>query len=284
MKDNISGLGSYTGAVEDFKKIFGVNETDSSLNHVSSILGRFAKIPYENLSKILKLNSEMGGNPYRFPDEIIDDYHRFRLGGTCFSLTFFLKSILDYYGYKTYIVMANMGTVKDSHCALVLKYNSETYLLDPGYLLHRPLLMSDPINNDVNQKNPSGLLLNKEQGLYSLWTMQGAKSKMRYSFNDTPTAIGRFVELWGRSFHWRTMHGICLSRRDKEGFCYLHNHYLKREGTAKSEKGNFSEDIGTVVNRVFGIPVDIVEKTERALKENLFADKESGYRVPKWVK
>ena len=79
------------------------------------------------------------------------------------------------------------------------------------------------------------------------------------------------------------MHGICLSKRDETGFTYLHNHYLKREGAKINFKGNFRGEIPEVVNDLFKIPSRLVQKAEKALKNNLIYDKELGYKVPKWV-
>ena len=72
-------------AAEYFLKIFDINEQNISLKHVSEIIRQFSKLPYENLSKILKLNQKWDEFPKRLPEEIISDYDQFKLGGTCFS-------------------------------------------------------------------------------------------------------------------------------------------------------------------------------------------------------
>ena len=64
---------------------------------LTRILVSFARIPYENISKLIKL-SETGGewDRFRLPAEVWEDFRRNNLGGTCFSLTFFLWAILDF--------------------------------------------------------------------------------------------------------------------------------------------------------------------------------------------
>jgi len=37
-------------------------------------------------------------------------------------------------------------------------------------------------------------------------------------------------------------------------------------------------------HKYFNIPEDVIKEAELALNENLHYDKESGYKVPKWVK
>nr|MBP7885753.1 hypothetical protein [Candidatus Neomarinimicrobiota bacterium] len=86
--------------VKYFCKLFRIESSLPSINHVTSILRKFSLLPYENISKILSLNQNWDENHFRWPQEIICDYEKYKLGGTCFSLTFFLKAILDYFGYQ----------------------------------------------------------------------------------------------------------------------------------------------------------------------------------------
>ena len=266
-------------AVQRFLEIARIENTDPTHENLNKILRCYAQLPYENLSKIIKLNQNWDKNHFRFPEEVITDHERFRLGGTCFSLTFFLKTILDHIGYETDFLMADMHSGENSHCALILKQDSKEFLVDPGYLLDSPL--------DISSTNSDrGIYLSKksDQDRYSLWTPGGKQMKKRYSFIKTATTDDQFFEHWGNSFHQMTMHGICLSKRDENGLVYLHNHYIKREGDDLFFKGKFNEEISEITQKYFNIPEDVVKKAELALKENLHYDKESGYKVPIWVK
>jgi len=265
----------YMDAAKHFLEMFRIDSQRPSIGHVTKILAHFSKLPYENLSKIIKLNHNWKSKHFRLPDEVVSDHERFKLGGTCFSLSFLLKSILDYAGYDSYILMADMRSGKNTHCALTLKHNDKEYLLDPGYLLSRPLELSAS-----NMPNHVSLVHNEDDDRYSLWTTSGGQNKLRYSFTKTPTGMSDFQKYWYKSFHWMTMHGICLSKRDENGFVYLHNHYLKREGSDLIFKGKFKEEISDITRKYFHIPEDIVKKAELALRDNLVFDKEFGYRVP----
>jgi len=271
-------------AVEQFIRHFRIEERETSQEHVSRILRYFAQLPYENLSKILRLNRDFGSPAYRFPEVIIDDYKQYKLGGTCFSLTFFLKTILDYYGYDTHVIMADMNAGDNTHCALVLHDRGRQFLLDPGYLLHRPLELTGDNQADL-QPNASVLLLqNPEDGRFSLSTVKNRNRVRRYSFANVPTGFGDFRKHWDRSFHWMTMHGLCLSKRDENGFIYLHNQYLRKEGGDLNYKGKFQEEVAEVVHQYFGVPKELIRSAEQALRDNLHFDKELGFKVPKWVK
>jgi len=271
--------GNHTDGVEYFLQMFKIEKTEPSLEHISCILRSFAVLPYENLSKILNLNRKWDSGHFRWPRDIISNYEQFRLGGTCFSLTFFLKTILDYCGYRTEILMADMKSGRNTHCLLLLNFSSREYLLDPGYLLQYLLPLDSPI---VTGK--FALAYDPEDHRYSLKTVEGNQIKWRYSFRKEPTEPNDFRRYWEDSFHWMTMHGICLSKRDENGFVYLHNHYLKRVSATDDFKGNIRTDISEIVNNWFGIPPEIVRQAEKALLENLRHDRELGFRIPDWIK
>lgn len=270
---------SYTAAGGHFSEIFQLEPEHLSIQHLSQILRYFLNLPYENLSKILKLNRNWDSGHFRFPEEVVSDYEHFKLGGTCFSLTFTLKSILDFFGYETYVVMADTTAGANTHCALVWKHYSKAYLLDPGYLLARPL--------EIHRSVVGGLVsLTHEPTTdkYVLWTTANKNLKRRYSFADIPTRMEDFQLYWEQSFHWKTMHGICLAKRDENGFTYLHNHYLKRNGSDRCYKGNFNEEIAVIARKYFNISPDIICQAEKALRDNLDFDQELGFQVPRWIK
>ncbi|HRU92176.1 MAG TPA: arylamine N-acetyltransferase [Candidatus Marinimicrobia bacterium] len=265
--------------VEYFCKLFQIEFSSPSIEHVTGLLRKFSLLPYENISKILNLNRNWNENHFRWPQEIISDYEKYKLGGTCFSLTFFLKAILDYFGYRTQILMADMKAGRNTHCALLLEFKGRKYLLDPGYLLHYPLPLDSPVifgkvRLEYDQFNDK----------YTLATIENGKRKWRYSFQEKATSLEDFSYYWEDSFHWMTMHGICLSRRDQESFIYLHNHYLKMENSSEHFKGNLNTEIAELAQRWFNIPPEIVRQAEKALRENLYQDQKLGYQVPKWFK
>lgn len=269
----------YSDAGRHFAEIFRIKPAELSVQHLATILNHFLNLPYENLSKILKLNRHWESGHLRFPGEVVADYERFKLGGTCFSLTFALRSILDFFGYATYIVMADMPAGANTHCALVWKNLGKAYLLDPGYLLARPLDIFSPVVGGA-----VSLVYEPTTDKYVLWTTSNKKLKRRYSFADVPTGMDDFQNYWEQSFHWMTMHGICLAKRDENGFTYLHNHYLKRSGRDLDYKGNFSEDIAIIARKYFEISPEIVRQAEQALRDNLYFDQKLEFQVPRWLK
>ncbi len=270
---------THRNGVEYFLRLFQIEASEPSLEHVVRILRSFSLLPYENLSKILYLNRNWQSGHFRWPQDIISDYERFHLGGTCFSLTFFLKTILDYCGYRTEILMADMKSGPNTHCLLLLYFEGREYLLDPGYLLQYPLPLDSP-----NITGKFALRYDPGNDRYSLRTIEGDQEKRRYSFRKAPTSLMDFQKYWEDSFHWMTMHGICLSKREENGFIYLHNHYLKRVTDSEHFKGNVTTDLSEIVQNWFGIPSELVRSAQNALLENLHRDKDLGFQVPRWLK
>jgi len=63
----------------------------------------FARLPYENISKIIKSAGASGVlESMRLPSEVAEDHIEWGLGGTCFSLTFFLERVLRSLGFDAH--------------------------------------------------------------------------------------------------------------------------------------------------------------------------------------
>ena len=100
----------------------------------------FARLPYENLTKIIKITEE--GTPERAlrdPNEVLGDHVRLGTGGTCFSLTALLMHLLRAYGYEVRPVLADRPYGADTHCTVLVTLEGTEHLLDPGYLVVRPI-------------------------------------------------------------------------------------------------------------------------------------------------
>ena len=104
----------HTNSAEEFLDYFHLPSKKAKLDHLQVILQHFAKIPYENISKIIKLNDHWNQPEIRLPEEVIKDHITRNLGGTCFSLTYFLQTILWQSEFECYPVMADMRAGKTS--------------------------------------------------------------------------------------------------------------------------------------------------------------------------
>lgn len=224
----------FTSEVEHFLQMFNISKENQSLDHVAKILTSFALFPYENISKILLLHKNFDNPIYRNPGNIIEDFENFRLGGTCFSLTLYLKKIMDYFDYDTDYILADMKSGDNTHTALRLNFNEGEYLLDPGYLLKYPLRI------DQLQLSRDSVFLEPEErpNRFTLYTFKSGNKIWRYSFENRLVEFDEYLKYWNQSFHWMTMHGIVLSRKTQDEFLYIHNNYLKKNPPKKRSKAS----------------------------------------------
>ena len=274
----------HTDSVEEFLDYVYLRSKKTGIDYLRGILQHFAKIPYENISKIIKLsrNWDSQVSKIRLPEEVIEAHISSQLVVTCFSLTFFLQSILAQNGFTCYPVMADMKAGKNIHCCLIVVLDSVKYLIDPGYLLTQPM--------EINPQKPK-LFRNEFSGIelrfhpssetYNLFTFNKKECKWRYRFRDRAVPSEEFLQHWLASFGWNSMHGICLTKVMKNGMLYIHKNFMRE--TTFSDKRNFNikRNYHAAIHENFGIDKQIVEQAQAALQDNLERKKELGLWVPK---
>ena len=272
---------TYCHAAQDFLIQKGLHRNRPDIDQLKAILEVFAALPYENLSKIIKYHhAPQGGHSVRFPDEVFEDHLKHGLGGTCFSLAYSLLTLLHFCEFQAYAVLADMRYGRQTHCAVVLLWEDEKYLIDPGYLLTRPLRIV-PQGESRMQTAVSvvELLYESAQGAYQLWTTQSGNRKWRYSWVDHPVSMDEFHARWMDSFQWNGMHGLCLNKISQDRMVYLHKNFMRE--TSINGKRNFkiNDHYPQVVARTFAIDVHIVEEAQAAVGKNKVGKWESGLWV-----
>jgi len=225
------------------------------------IVKNFSIFPYENISKIIKSRKSEGIDRLRLPQEVYSEHREYNFGGTCFSLTYYLKSILDISGYSSYPVLADMNWGKNVHCSLVVHIDSVKYLVDPGYLLTEPMEIN-PLKPRVYMNEFSGveLIFRQNQNIVELFTFNRNELKWRYRFRDEPADDEMFFKAWSDSFNWKTMKGICLNKIEKKTRIYIHNHFMREENFSGKKNYKIKNNLHIVVNERFGIDKHFVEE------------------------
>jgi arylamine N-acetyltransferase len=236
------------------------------------ILRGFSHLPYENLSKIIKFHryGENEAQRLRLPEEVMEDHLRLRLGGTCFSLTFCLQSILLHYGFPGYIVMGDMKAGRNIHCAIVVMQDGVKYLVDPGYLLHRPMAL-DPNRPRLYHTELTGVELrcDWQTGTYEVFTFNRQEMKWRYRFADRPVAPDEFLRHWQASFHRNSMNGLCLTRAAENGLIFIHKDFMRLTTLDSKRNVSIKNNYHATIQQLFGIAPEYVEQALSALRENL---------------
>ncbi len=240
---------------------FGIRRRRPDLDLLHELGHAFRALPYENLTKLIKKHRGDDGERQRLPPEVLDDHLRHGTGGTCFALTTLFTGVLTQLGYPCRPVLCDMRHAPDSHCALVVELATGPHLLDPGYLLHRPLLIehAQPTTEQTAQlvkSSPDG-------STYDLRTF----GTWRYRVKLAPVSPSQFQSLWLASFDWTMMNGIFVCASHGDGYTYVHNHRLRWRSQADKENRNIRGNEAEALQSRFGISPAITEQAFQLLAE-----------------
>ncbi len=240
---------------------FEIENAQADFNGLNRILQAFQSIPYENVSKLIRYRKWRGDEQamIRLPDTIWQEFCENHLGGTCWSLTFFLETILTNRGFDCYPISADMKWGDNVHCGIVVIIDQEHWLCDPGYLLMTPILLSDKMQQMFRTES-SGVKLIYDGKKYRLATFHGREVKWRYSFCDIPCRRDEFVKHWLASFEQPTMNGICLTRQQAQGMIYINNNYFREVTRDKIRKNRLAGNWIREIEKIFGIPEIFLEE------------------------
>ena len=252
-------------AREIFLAHFGLSPGGPDLETLRHIVTSYSNLPYENLTKIIKKFTV--GTPderLRGPVEVVSGYVERHTGGTCFSLTYCLGSILASAGFKCYPVMADMKR-SNIHCALVVEMNGKRYFVDPGYLVGEPVeLASGPVRIPTT----FGVVeLRPRQGeRYDLFTLEGEDRKWRYTVKTVAVSHAAFMRYWQDSFALPMMNNLLLTRLTPEGHLYIKNHHLRMKGPRGKANENIRSGLEARIAAEFGISPDITAEAREHLE------------------
>lgn len=262
---------SHHEATRLFQRYFAVSRPQNDLDYLRLLLKHYARIPYENISKIIKVaSSEDLGGKFRLPLEVMRDHIEHRLGGTCFSLTYFLEQILLYSGYSCYKVMAHMSAGENIHCVIVVALAGNRYLVDPGYLLWEPLPLA--LRGPQACYTPQGgveLQYDPTSGYFHLFTFNARGRKWRYRFADQAVPEDQFRQHWIASFSKPTLHNILLNQLTEKGLLYIRGNHLRLTSFEEERKANIRQDYHRQIHDFFGIEPRWVEEALSILKGQL---------------
>jgi len=267
-KNPLANPGQNSAALRDFTRHFRLERREQKELLVENVAAAFASLPYENLTKILKHDQE-GGVARRGPQEVIHDHIRLGSGGTCFSLTAALLHILRGLGLRAEPILADRHYGENTHCALLVWLHEKPHLLDPGYLILKPLAL--PGTEDIEQVVPTDfnelILRHREQGSkIELHTRQQGALSHRLTFKPEPAEESEFLEAWNASFGWEMMRYPLLTRVCEGDQLYLQGARFQRrsrEEVARSEL-SAAEDIA----RHFGLEEGLVKKALAAFSRH----------------
>lgn len=245
--------------VKEFIDFFNISAKKPSIDLLTEILNFFSQIPYENFTKIISFYSKNDQERLRFPKEVMDGYINYKTGGTCFSLSYFLKSILDLLGFESYLVSADRTYGNDTHCGVIVKVNDDKFFLDRGFLKSEPIPINCAIKNHVKSEINDMIIEPISDNLYKFYTLGHNGLKYRYTLKDIPCDNEYFIKLWKASFSFTMMNSLIYTRMEKDKQLYVRNNnllYISRDGKEKKKL----ERIDVSLKNLVGIDEEIVRE------------------------
>ena len=223
----------------------------------------FSRLPYENVSKILKsTRPDSLDDPRRLPVEVLSDHIENGFGGTCFSLTAFMESTLGLLGFDTMRFLADTPQGSDMHAAVLIPMGNALWLVDPGYLVLEPVMIPQLPGDETIRGSIIVRRLDRDRGALFTRESDGGK-KLRYTFNLKGDDPETFRQRWLDSFQWSSARSLILSKRDAHGLTFMHDKHLRLITGSGISKENLGKNPGLRAHEVFGLPQDKIEEAFR---------------------
>jgi arylamine N-acetyltransferase len=227
-----------------FLRSHRIHVTKPPVELLAEVAQAFSRLPFENLTKIIK-DAEAGRveEARRTPAEVLADHHALGAGGTCFALTATMLYLVRALGFTAEPILADRRYGADTHSALLVWLDGKPHLLDPGYLIVRPLPI--PATGAIRVPTPfNELILTAKEGgaRIELQTLQNKQSTYRLTFKATPVDAGEFLRAWDTSFDADMMRYPVLSRVVGDKQYYLQKKHLLVRGKTETEQAEVTPD------------------------------------------
>ncbi len=199
------------------------------MRNLNELAAAFARLPYENLTKIIK-REEFGASrdARRSPQEVLSDHVRYGTGGTCFSLTSALLHLVRTLGYQAEPILADRRYGQDTHCAILVRVENQPHLLDPGYLIVNPVPLPETrttLHTGFNRLTLTPIA----GGKLELHTVENGRETYRLTYKLQAVESPEFGKVWDESFQWDMMRYPVLTRNDRGKQLYVRgNHFQIR--------------------------------------------------------
>lgn len=248
--------------LRQFLEHFHLDVTASPEMLLRQVVQAFARLPYENLTKIIK-EAETGSSAAALPSPatIVTEHIQLGTGGTCFSLTATLLHLLRHLGWQAEPILADRPYGPNTHCALLVWIGERPHLIDPGYLLTEPIPLSSTKEMRVPTAFHEVLLLPGADGKLALQTIHQGKATPRLTFKTTPVDVGEFLQVWNDSFTWEMMRYPVVTAVHQGQHLYLQGNRLQTRNHHQVERRELSpEMLAQEIARCFGIDIGVARK------------------------
>ena len=284
--------------------------TPENMKKVVDLCNQISNITYENLTKIIRLEQTGSATGARkLDDSDQNDIDSWMGGGTCFSMTWHMYQALTDMGFKPRLVMGHKRKERNIHCALILpdpddsvvtpgqlfstnvtptsvpgsplsslvsSLSSNSYLLDPGYLIFDPLQMPLPQPFGTGEAffplSPNCVrLVRPTLESMELWTGgAGAPMKLRFEYPVEGVSVEEFKHHWNESFYREMMTYPVLNRLDREKgiqYYYQKGNLVVRNATGSKMTKIEPADRVQTLSDIFKLSPSIIEQALQILEK-----------------
>jgi arylamine N-acetyltransferase len=172
---------------------------------LEEIAASFAAVPFENATQINRLYEE-GPKP-QAADLLITQHLIHGTGGICYALVNALDELLRMYGFRSDLHHGHVGEYPgrryhQNHAALSVEIGPNRYLLDPGMMLTKPLLLDGGGPRVVTGLREVDMLVEKNP-LEHLLVMTRSQRGFGHAFmiDLRPTTRFDFMRAWRAAFN-----------------------------------------------------------------------------------
>ncbi len=256
--------------LRQFLRLNDIDPSQAPVDLLTASARAFARLPFENLTKIIK-DAEAGRveEARRTPAEVLADHWQHGAGGTCFALTSTMLHLVRALGFQAEPILADRRYGADTHSAFLVWLDGKPHLVDPGYLIVKPLPL--PTSGEVRIATPFNelILVAKDGGAkVELYTLQDKHTTYRLTFKTAPVDAGEFLRAWDVSFDADMMRYPVLSRVVGNRQIYFQKRHLLVRGADQSTRAEVTpERLIDELAAQFQIAPQIVAKALSVLKK-----------------
>ena len=249
---------------------FSLREIGDGMDLLQRVAKAFACLPYENLTKVIRIAEE--GSPERArrePKEVLQEHFSMRTGGTCFSLSAALLYLVRSLGWKAEPILADRKYGDNTHSAIIVWIDQRPHLLDPGYLIVDPLPLDLEEPQRIQTSFNELILSPQRRGAeITLHTVQQGNRTYRLTFKTQPVDAGDFLKVWDSSFDWDMMRYPILTQVQGKEQHYLQGNRIQiRSHEEVRRRDVLSEEMIQLIVADFGMDREIVAKAVQIFKK-----------------
>ncbi|MEM7230895.1 MAG: arylamine N-acetyltransferase [Planctomycetota bacterium] len=253
--------------LERFLEHFQIDPNVAPRELVRRVATMFARLPYENLSKILKSEREENAErARRGAEEVLGDHIALGTGGTCFSLTACLVHLLRALGFEAQPLLADRSYGDNTHCALVVWIEGAPELIDPGFLLTDPTPLGRESETRISHPSHDVILRPREKSI-ELFTSRHGQEVRRLEIKKRPIDDGEFRDVWDASFDWDMMRYPVVTQFAGDSHLYLQGRSLRRRNATENEQVELGDaELAARIAREFGIDRTLAERALQSIQ------------------